>query len=205
MNPQILAIDVVISVTETQDVINHRAPPPQPGFIGYLWAKLSLNCQSKANDACNRDARSCRIQFYSNYLSCRQYDYNYWNSASITVPVDVTGGCEFPVSDVQTLTFPRRKKGSWFFTPNDESSPGCNSLLTLLWLTAGAWWHLLQLGKPSSCSCQTIHSHMDTQLWTCNTSLCEYRRACVCVCAFNNVWCDSICVFKRMVCVTLFV
>ncbi len=37
-------------------------------------------------------------------------DYNYLYSVSVTVPADVTGGCEFPASDVQTLEFEKRSQ-----------------------------------------------------------------------------------------------
>ncbi len=70
-----LAIDVVISVTKTWEVINHWAPLHNQGFIRYLWAKLYLNCQSRSNGASNWDARSCWVQFYSNCLCRRELAY----------------------------------------------------------------------------------------------------------------------------------
>lgn len=66
------AINIVISVSETRDVINHGAPPPQP-VIRYLRAKLHLNRQSQPNNASSKDARPC---FYGDDLCCRDHDYN---------------------------------------------------------------------------------------------------------------------------------
>lgn len=47
------------------------------------------------------------MHFSTNYLCCEQNggstDWEYLSSVSITIPVDVTGSCEFPGLDVQTL------------------------------------------------------------------------------------------------------
>lgn len=156
---QILAINV-IRVTETQDAITHWTPPPQPGFIRYLWAQLYLNCLSKSNDTSNRDMRSCvefiftAIIFFFFSLSAADSmhtDNNYLNSVSITIPVDMTGGCEFPGPDWANTHVTLQGKGQCFL--KWWVLPSCNSLLTLLWLTAGTRWHLSQLEKPFSPVC----------------------------------------------------
>lgn len=54
-------------------------------------------------------------------------DYNYLNSVSVTVPADVTGSCEFPGPNVQTLV---GKRSSVF--PNDEFPLAAILSLTLL-------------------------------------------------------------------------